>query len=401
MKFLQQVDTIVLGLILTALPGTDCQTYGPNGCVSISRSQQGTCVIATNCGEGVDINKLEFAFDCQNAGAVQKHSFGVGGFDLVEDFDTGIKCKQCKAPENHKVHKSHKEKPLRAAVHSPVHMFAKKKATKEGDLVDKYGPGNCVEAWRGTTGTCILRTQCKGQDISNYNFGMLCVHNVTSGENVRHLFGENSFDPEEEFDTLVKCERCLGLRQEANETATTAAAVAGAKPEDLVKSVNTLVDEVGAMATGLEKIKSDVKVLNEKVPKLFTEGGGKDETKAKESESEAKEGESEGDEKKSESFLSHHRSAKHRVKKHHKYHKNHHQKHRRRSEDDDTDEENHADNEDADDSSSARKMSSDQDDEEDEDDHKGKDQDDGKDTDQDDSDDKQVDDDGTDSEEAN
>lgn len=286
MKCSHHMNALVVGLVLTAIQGALCQKYGPDGCVSISRSQGGTCVIATNCGEGINLDTLEFAFDCQTDAQIQKHSFGVGGFDLVEEFDTGIKCGQCKVPENHKVHKLVKK--------SAVHMAARQSTTKEDALVDKSGPGNCVESWRSTTGTCVIRTKCKGQDISKYDFGLLCVHNVTSGENVRHLFGQKSFDPEEEFDTLIKCEKCLGLRAEATEAAVVGSNV---KSEDLVTKVNTLVDEVGAMQTGLEKIKDDVKVLNEKVPKLFTgevkkeeEGEAKDEKK-EETKDEAKDGE--------------------------------------------------------------------------------------------------------------
>merc|ERR1719217_1956499 len=122
----------------------------------------------------------------------------------------------------------------------------------------------------------MIRTQCKGQDISNYDVGLLCVSNVTSGDNVRHLFGKKSFDPEEEFDTLIKCEKCLGMKAES--TAATAVD-ANVKSEDLVKKVNALVDEVGAMQTCLEKIKDDVKVLNEKVPKLYADSAEGDKAK--------------------------------------------------------------------------------------------------------------------------
>lgn len=396
MKCSQQINALVVGLVLTSFPGALGQTYGPDGCVSISRSREGTCVIATNCGEGIDLDKLEFAFDCQAGAEVQKHSFGVGGFDMVEEFDTGIKCGQCMLPQNHKVHKVVKK--------SAVHMVARQIATQEDALVDKYGPGNCVESWRSTTGTCMIRTKCKSQDISKYDFGLLCVHNVTSGENVRHLFGQNSFDPEEEFDTLIKCEKCLGLRAEATKAAAVGANV---KSEDLVKKVNALVDEVGAMQTGLEKIQDDVKVLNEKVPKLYTgeakkeeEGEAKDEAKEGEAkEGEAKEGEAKekAEEKKAELFLSHHRSARHSHQKHHqKHHQKQHGKQRHKSDEDEDDDEDKAEDEGSDDSSSSKsgdKEQKDQDDEQDEDDRKVKNPEDW--------DDKQVDDDSEDSENAN
>lgn len=425
MKISQQMNAHVIGLVLTTVSVALGQTYGPNSCVSINRSQQGTCVIATNCEDGVNLDKLEFAFDCQTKTQIQKHSFGVGGFDSVEEFDTGIKCAQCMVPQNHKVHKVTKK--------STVHMFAKRSAANEDALVDKYGPGNCVETFRSTTGTCMVKTQCKDQDINNYDFGLLCVQNTTSGENVRHLFGKNSFDPEEEFDTLIKCEKCLGLKAEATQTAATVVD-ANVKSEDLVKKVNTLVDEVGAMQAGLETIKDDVKVLNEKVPKLYTteakkEGDAKEEGESKEGEAkegetkdeEKKEGEgkeeekkeekkdedakeSETEEKKAELFLSHHRSKRHTRKKlHQKFQQRHHHKKHHTSDEDEDSDDDKADDEGSDDSSSSQKDSREEDDAQDDDDSKDQDQDQGKDQEQDqeDSDDKKVDEDAKDSEEAN
>lgn len=321
-----KMNAYMIGLLVTTFSAALGQTYGPNGCVSISRSQQGTCVIATKCEDGVNLDKLEFAFDCETNAQIQKHSFGVGGFDSIEEFDTGIKCGQCQVPQNHKVHKVTK-RPHKALKKSAVHMFGKRSATNEDALVDKYGPGDCVETFRSTTGTCIVKTQCKDQDINDYDFGLLCVHNVTSGDNVRHLFGKKSFDPEEEFDTLIKCEKCLGMKAES--TAATAVD-ANVKSEDLVKKVNTLVDEVGAMQTGLEKIKDDVKVLNEKVPKLYTEGASKEgEAKDGESKDEAKKEEKkdEGETEEKKLFLSHHRSTRHTHKKlHQKLQQRHHHK---------------------------------------------------------------------------
>jgi len=429
MKYLQQMNTILVGLLLTGAAG---QTYGPNGCVLISKSQQGTCVIRTNCGEGVNLDALEFAFDCGTAAAVQKHSFGVGGFDLVEEFDTDIKCSQCSVPEKRKIHKAAKKSPVHLDK-SSVHMLAGQSATKGDDLVDKYGPGKCVETYRGTTGTCMVRTQCKDQDISNYEFGMLCVHDVKTGENVRHLFGKKSFDPEEEFDTLIKCEQCLGLKEEAagDEAAPAApAVVAGAKTEDIVKKVNSLVDEVGEMQSGLEKIKSDVKILNEKVPKLYSgdakkddatkkdgdeakegdakdeaaEDGATDEAKEGDAKDEAKEGdakdEAKDEEKKPELFLAHHRAARHSHKKHH------HKQRRSSDDDDDDDDDSKADKDDdegTDDSTSSKKSSGDQDEEQDDSTSSkksSKDQDEKQDED-DSGNDKQGDDDGKHSEDAN
>merc|ERR1740129_2191318 len=51
--------------------------------------------------------------------------------------------------------------------------------------------------------------QCANVDLSNFNVGMVCVDK--SGVPVRHLYGIDSFDAEEIFDTMLTCEHCLGL----------------------------------------------------------------------------------------------------------------------------------------------------------------------------------------------
>merc|ERR1712224_981027 len=105
----------------------------------------------------------EFAFDCETKAQIQKHSFGIGGFDSVEEFDTGIKCASCKVPQIHKVHKASKK--------STVHMLARSNEAKEDALVDKYGPGGCVESYRSTTGTALPVV------LALSFLTMYCVHN--------------------------------------------------------------------------------------------------------------------------------------------------------------------------------------------------------------------------------
>jgi len=77
------------------------------------------------------------------------------------------------------------------------------------DEVVKYGPDSCVSTYRSPEGHCVVATKCAESDISNYEFGLVCVDKV--GRPVRHLFGKGSFDPEEVFDTVIPCDQCLGL----------------------------------------------------------------------------------------------------------------------------------------------------------------------------------------------
>merc|ERR1719247_1987743 len=78
-----------------------------------------------------------------------------------------------------------------------------------GPEVTRYGPNGCVSTWKSAEGHCIMGTDCKGDDISKYEFGLVCVDKT--GAPVRHLFGKDSFDEQETFDTLIKCDKCLGL----------------------------------------------------------------------------------------------------------------------------------------------------------------------------------------------
>jgi len=72
--------------------------------------------------------------------------------------------------------------------------------------VQRYGPGHCVSTWKTQANHCIVRTDCARQDISRYPIALLCVD--SAGGRVRHVFGKDSFAPEETFDTLIICEEC-------------------------------------------------------------------------------------------------------------------------------------------------------------------------------------------------
>lgn len=111
-----------------------------------------------------------------------------------------------------------------------------------------YGPQNCVTTWLqkdaattttttttvegaaestetttttvpltdGESGICIVETNCghiPSADFTNYPVGVIAVNkdNVP----VRHLFGKNSFDPKEEFNTLIRASACVGMDQTA------------------------------------------------------------------------------------------------------------------------------------------------------------------------------------------
>jgi len=297
-----------VGLTLCALAlGSSDLTFGPKKCVTVSRSSQGSCVLTTNCA-GVDTSKTEFAFDCIGKHVV-RHSFGVGGFDADEEFDSDVKCDRCNLPSPAALLKAKAvavkaaqkllAKPLKAVpfgskfVHAilkgsnlvtpfgaaaaaevakvkpvnlnikaakaaailkktkpfkafgaktktvyeakPVQLNANAKVVSnakatsataakakakfwplsptkspQADVV-KYGPDGCVSVHKSKDDHCIMSTDCKGKDLADYEFGLVCVDKV--GSPVKHMFGKGSFDDKESFDTLIRCEECLGLEE--------------------------------------------------------------------------------------------------------------------------------------------------------------------------------------------
>jgi len=93
---------LVAGSLLAGASATkdSASAFGPHHCVSVFKNEKtGTCVIQTNCAAEVNLDNVEFAFTCQLPNMLQKHSFGKGGFDAVEEFDTSVKCDACGIPQ--------------------------------------------------------------------------------------------------------------------------------------------------------------------------------------------------------------------------------------------------------------------------------------------------------------
>jgi len=68
--------------------------FGPENCVSLTRSKEGSCVISTNC-EGVDISDIRFT--CWNDGKGAVYSVRDLGLKNSAEF-TQVKCRRCEPP---------------------------------------------------------------------------------------------------------------------------------------------------------------------------------------------------------------------------------------------------------------------------------------------------------------
>jgi hypothetical protein len=264
--------------------------YGPDGCVHVSRSSQGTCVFKTSCLK--DISDVEFSFVCAEASGEQvEHIFERGALTKSDHWDTSVQCKKCLAPTMHHVlmKKAHdEEKDAEADEESDTEKDTEKESEKESEKEEEtveakeeakenatadeakkaeeakavedlketatkmvavppsyaafYGPGGCVTTYKGPSGSCIMETNCEGESMADFTYGLMCVDG--KGDRVRHVFMGDAFDSVETFDTLIECDLCLGL------------------------------DSAGSVGLGQEvgELKDEVKVLTEKVAAL--EGHG-------------------------------------------------------------------------------------------------------------------------------
>jgi len=226
--------------------------------VNVERSQNGTCVIQTHCSRAAYLETVEFAFLCLLAdGEVEKHTYGKGGFDFEEEFDSSVSCMRCLPPtaqlrlraqsspspkvkvpgSRTKDHKKNVTATKRKKGELPVDLRSsdlpkgRNVSQRQGFLKDlvtnhsksqtyiagvsnvssSFGPGNCIKTYVSPHDTCVMKTECKGLEgsLQEYTYGITCVEQ--DGTSKRHLFGQNSFYPEETFDTLINCTLCLGL----------------------------------------------------------------------------------------------------------------------------------------------------------------------------------------------
>jgi len=105
-----------------------------------------------------------------------------------------------------------------------------------------FGPGGCVATFRSPKGSCIMQTRCAKQNTEEYEYGLTCVDE--EGKTARHLFGANSFNAEETFDTLINCKLCLGVDG------------SGASPDKV-----ELAADVHKLQAEMEEVKDNIKLI--------------------------------------------------------------------------------------------------------------------------------------------
>jgi hypothetical protein len=116
--------------------------------------------------------------------------------------------------------------------------------------VERFGPESCIATWRNPAGHCVLQTKCDHIDLSKVDVGMTCVN--ADGAETRHTFGKDSFDSDEEFDTMVECNKCTALRQDKTNKA-------------LTEKLQLLSEGIKDLEKGMESINENVQRLNAQV----------------------------------------------------------------------------------------------------------------------------------------
>jgi hypothetical protein len=101
-----------------------------------------------------------------------------------------------------------------------------------------------------------VKTDCKEEEVADFDFGLVCLE--SDGLPVRHLFGKGSFDPVETFDTLIMCDKCLGLGnvQDRGELGAQVATM-GTQVYDLKNMMATLVGDVKQLNLQVNQIKRE------------------------------------------------------------------------------------------------------------------------------------------------
>eukprot|EP00927_Polykrikos_kofoidii_P065262 TRINITY_DN61041_c0_g1_i1.p1 TRINITY_DN61041_c0_g1~~TRINITY_DN61041_c0_g1_i1.p1 ORF type:complete len:544 (-),score=92.90 TRINITY_DN61041_c0_g1_i1:69-1700(-) len=243
--------------------------FGPNNCVSLTKSQTQTCVISTDCS-AESIPQVSFAFVCINGtGETLRrnlHSYGMGGFEPQEKFDSGVTCDSCMTVDSAfaAVKQSRSDADASVAVLEQAAAIPKKAApSPKGSpstpksaprslasspalstgAMAMYGPSACISTYLSTGGTCLIQTRCQQQEISDFNVGVTCVD--STGDFTRYLFGKSAFIAEEIFDTRLRCAECLGI---------------GSKPRFQRSAVlpKALVQEVSALHIEVKNLRDRV-----------------------------------------------------------------------------------------------------------------------------------------------
>eukprot|EP00927_Polykrikos_kofoidii_P061208 TRINITY_DN56074_c0_g1_i1.p1 TRINITY_DN56074_c0_g1~~TRINITY_DN56074_c0_g1_i1.p1 ORF type:complete len:300 (-),score=39.88 TRINITY_DN56074_c0_g1_i1:65-880(-) len=126
----------------------------------------------------------------------------------------------------------------------------------------RIGPEGCVSLWTTNASHCMIRTECNNVDMRDYSIQFICADRA--GGRTRQMFGTNSFDSEELFDTLIICDRCEpddGRDDEVSDVDPKQMP----KELDLSETVGNLTKEIAKLKVEMTRSKQTVRKLEAKV----------------------------------------------------------------------------------------------------------------------------------------
>jgi hypothetical protein len=106
----------------------------------------------------------------------------------------------------------------------------------------------------------MMQTSCKDvEGLSGYQYGLSCIDGEEN--EVRHMFGADSFDPVETFDTKIECAMCLGL---------------GSSATAVADGVATLKEEVAVLKEEMKEVKAKIDPPAEEASEESSEASSED-----------------------------------------------------------------------------------------------------------------------------
>lgn len=304
------VDATLQGLRSSNASNATATEFGPDNCISLSKSAEGTCVITLSCKLETDMSTLEVGFVCLNPQDVPQkalHSFGGSDFSPAETFDTAVHCSSCTSVDyalqtggmmvqNSVVDTSQRNRlsptvttntsqrnglskataptlakaptpdlakapapggdrglakapaPKGGLAKAPAPSIAKAPAPSmpNAPQVAFFGPKSCIATYLSESGTCLIQTRCAGIDISEFGVGVTCIDRV--GDYTRYVFGKGGFKDEEIFDTTLPCKTCAGVGD------TPAYQLRGVLPKTMIQDLSSLKSEVKLLRSEVTRL---------------------------------------------------------------------------------------------------------------------------------------------------
>jgi len=150
---------------------------------------------------------------------------------------------------------------------------AAKEETQQSEFIQMSLHQN-TEPLKHDLESCVLHSECTAEQAEKYQFGLTCeTDGATTDQKTieRHIFGENSFEKGEWFDTLIECTRCLSMEDTfAHDEEVDALSGRVSKLEETVKSIKEDVEKLKTEDKDADATGDDPALLHRKIAKKIS-----------------------------------------------------------------------------------------------------------------------------------